>query len=94
MGRINWEGLGLKEVGRRSDTNQVVVKVDKRYFRPSEVDSLLGDSTKARKKLGWEPTITLEELVSEMIENDQKLALQKSILKQYGFRINSNNTDN
>ena len=93
-GGINWEGLGLKEVGRRCDTNKVVVKVDKRYFRPSEVDSLLGDSTKARKKLGWEPTITLEELVSEMIENDQEIALQKSILKQHGFKINSNKIDN
>jgi len=93
-GGINWEGFGLKEVGRRWDTNQVVVKVDKRYFRPSEVDSLLGDSTKARKKLGWEPIITLEELVSEMIENDQEIALQKSILKQHGFKINSNKIDN
>ena len=93
-GGINWEGLGLKEVGRRCDTNKVVVKIDKRYFRPSEVDSLLGDSTKARKKLGWEPTISLEELVSEMIENDQEIALQKSILKQHGFKINSNNVDN
>tara|TARA_A100000164_G_scaffold26151_1_gene20536 strand:- start:84 stop:1184 length:1101 start_codon:yes stop_codon:yes gene_type:complete len=93
-GGINWEGLGLKEVGRRCDNNKVVVRVDQRYFRPSEVDSLLGDSTKARKKLGWEPTITLEELVSEMIENDQKIALQKSILKQHGFKINSNNIDN
>ena len=93
-GGINWEGLGLKEVGRRCDTNKVVVRVDQRYFRPSEVDSLLGDSTKARKKLGWEPTITLEELVSEMIENDQEIALQKSILKQHGFKINSNKIDN
>ncbi len=93
-GGIEWEGQGLNEIGRRCDTNKVVVRVDKRYFRPTEVDSLLGDSSKAREKLGWKPKITLEELVSEMIENDEKIALQKSILKQYGFNINSNNIDN
>ena len=93
-GGIEWEGQGLNEIGRRCDTNKVVVRVDKRYFRPTEVDSLLGDSSKAREKLGWKPKITLEELVSEMIENDEKIALQKSILKQYGFKINSNNIDN
>ena len=93
-GGILWEGKGLNETGRRCDTNKVVVRVDKRYFRPTEVDSLLGDSSKAREKLGWKPKITLEELVSEMIENDEKIALQKSNLKQYGFKINSNNIDN
>ena len=93
-GGIEWEGKGLNEIGRRCDTNKVVVRVDKRYFRPTEVDSLLGDSSKAREKLGWKPKISLEELVSEMIENDEKIALQKSILKQYGFNINSNNIDN
>ena len=93
-GGIEWEGQGLNEIGRRCDTNKVVVRVDKRYFRPTEVDSLLGDSSKAREKLGWKPKISLEELVSEMIENDEKIALQKSILKQYGFNINSNNIDN
>ncbi len=93
-GGINWEGEGLKEVGRRCDNNKVVVRVEKRYFRPSEVNSLLGDSAKAEKKLGWHPTITLEKLVSEMIENDQQIALQKSILNQHGFNINTNNIDN
>ena len=93
-GGIEWEGKGLNELGRRCDTKKVVVRVDKRYFRPTEVDSLLGDSSKAREKLGWNPKITLEELVSEMIENDEKIALQKSILKQYGFKINSNKIDN
>ena len=56
---IAWEGTGLNEIGRRKDTNEIVIKVDSKYFRPSEVDTLLGDSKKARDKLGWEPTISL-----------------------------------
>ena len=73
-GGISWEGSGLNEIGRRKDNNKIVVKVDKKYFRPSEVDTLLGDPSKAKLKLGWKPSTTLEELVSEMIKNDLKLA--------------------
>ena len=67
---IVWSGEGLNEVGRRSDTNAIVVRVDKRYFRPNEVDSLLGDASSAKNLLGWEPKSTLENLIDEMIEND------------------------
>jgi GDPmannose 4,6-dehydratase len=81
-GGIIWEGEGLNEIGRRIDSNEIVVRVDKQYFRPTEVDSLLGDSTKAKVKLHWKPVITLEKLVSEMIENDKKVVLQKSLLKK------------
>ena len=67
---IVWSGEGLNEVGRRADTNAIVVRVDKRYFRPNEVDSLLGDASSAKDLLGWEPKSTLENLIDEMIEND------------------------
>ena len=63
-------GKGNNEVGRRADTNEIVVRVDKRYFRPNEVDSLLGDSSSAKNLLGWEPKSSLENLIDEMIEND------------------------
>ena len=85
---IIWEGSGLNEVGRRSDTNEIVVKVDKRYFRPTEVEQLLGDPTKALKKLGWNPRINLEELINEMISNDKEESLKESLLKREGFEIN------
>ena len=61
---IRWDGSGIGEVGRRSDTGDVVVRIDPRYFRPAEVETLLGDPTKAKDKLGWTPTTTLEELVA------------------------------
>ena len=57
----------LNEVGRRADTMEIVIKVDPRYFRPTEVDFLLGNSDKAKKELGWEPNTSLEELIKEMI---------------------------
>ena len=74
---LYWEGSGIDEIGRRADSGEIVIRVDKRYYRPTEVDELLGDSSKARKELGWVPKIKLEELVSEMIEEDRKLALKE-----------------
>jgi len=71
-GGIYWQGTGLDEIGIRCDTNEVVIRVDKRYFRPSEVSSLLGDASKAKKELGWKPTIKIEQLISEMISSDLK----------------------
>ena len=67
---ILWSGEGVNEVGRRADTNEIVVRVDKRYFRPNEVDSLLGDCSSAKNLLGWEPKTSLENLIDEMIVND------------------------
>ena len=72
---IVWEGTGLEEIGRRSDTNEIVIKIDSRYFRPTEVDYLLGDASKARRKLGWYPKITLEEMIEEMINYDNQESL-------------------
>ena len=92
-GGISWEGEGLNEVGRRKDSKQVVIRVDKRYFRPTEVDSLLGDSTKAKVKLGWEPTISLEDLISEMIINDKEIVAKKALLMKNGFDINISHID-
>ena len=86
---IIWEGKGTEEIGRRADTNEIVIKIDPRYFRPTEVDELLGDSTKAHKKLNWTPKITLEEIISEMIEFDKKEAKKELILKQSGMNISS-----
>ena len=69
---IIWEGEGESEVGKDKKTNKELVKIDKRYFRPSEVEVLLGDPSKAQKKLGWEAKISLQELVSEMVNYDLK----------------------
>ena len=71
---IIWENEGIDEIGRRADTNEIVVRVDSRYFRPSEVDQLLGDPTKAFNKLGWQPKISLEEMINEMINVDKEEA--------------------
>ena len=77
-----WNGSGEKEKGICKQTNRVIVEVDPRYFRPTEVDLLIGDSSKAKKELGWEAKITVEELVNEMVDHDLKecekiLALKK-----------------
>ena len=84
---IIWEGKGIKEVGRRADTKKIVIKIDPRYFRPTEVDFLLGDAKKAREKLKWVPKIPLEELIKEMIESDLKEAEKKLILENKGYQI-------
>ncbi|EBE9076971.1 hypothetical protein ZU39_004472, partial [Salmonella enterica subsp. enterica] len=62
--------------------------VDPRYFRPAEVETLLGDPSKAHEKLGWKPEITLSEMVSEMVANDLEAAKKHSLLKSHGFNVN------
>ena len=86
---IIWEGEGINEVGIRYDTGEVVIRVDPRYFRPTEVDILLGESRKAREKLGWTNKISLEEMIKEMIIFDKGEAKKEYILKKSGFKINS-----
>ena len=86
---IIWEGTDLEEVGRRADTMEIVIKVDPRYFRPTEVDFLLGNSNQAKEELGWEPKTSLEELIEEMIIYDKEEAKKESLLKKSGFIINS-----
>jgi len=85
--RIRWEGEGVNEKGYDSETNQLIIAIDKRYFRPTEVETLLGDPTKAKQKLGWEPKITLEQMVQEMMENDLNLAKRDELIKQHGYKV-------
>jgi len=70
-GGILWEGIGIDEIGKRQDNENVVIRIDPNLFRPAEVNSLLGDSAKAYKKLGWKPKYKIENLISEMIEEDK-----------------------
>ncbi|WP_341898917.1 GDP-mannose 4,6-dehydratase [Synechococcus sp. UW140] len=86
-GAINWDGEGLEEVGRRADTDAVVVRIDPRYFRPAEVETLLGDPSRAHQRLGWQPTTTLEELVAEMIATDREEAKKEAYLRRKGFAV-------
>ncbi|RJP72641.1 MAG: GDP-mannose 4,6-dehydratase [Comamonadaceae bacterium] len=91
---LDWVGEGVDEVGvvsavRGDDLHcsvgDVVVRVDPRYFRPTEVETLLGDATKARTRLGWTPRITLPELVAEMVQADHRIARRDALVKQAGF---------
>jgi len=84
---IIWEGEGINEIGRRADNGAIVIKIDPRYFRPTEVEHLLGDATNAKKDLGWEPNITLEGIISEMIDNDINEAKKDLLLKKEGFPL-------
>ena len=86
-GPMQWEGSDLDETGRRGDTGAVVVRIDANYFRPAEVETLLGDPTLAQEKLGWTPSTSLEEMVKEMIDNDRKEALKEAYLKGKGFQV-------
>jgi len=80
---IKWQGNGVNEKGRWQD--KVIVSVDPRYFRPTEVETLLGDSTKAKEKLGWTPNITFAELVEEMVEADLKEAERDHLCQLEGY---------
>ena len=69
-GGIDWEGKDINEIGKRSDTGEIVIRIDPKFFRPTEVDNLIGDPQKAYKKLGWKPSKNIDELIKEMIEVD------------------------
>ncbi|UCE55245.1 MAG: GDP-mannose 4,6-dehydratase [Desulfobacterales bacterium] len=83
---IRWEGKGLEEKGIDDNTGNLLVCVDSRYFRPTEVDTLLGDSTKAQEKLGWKARISFKELISEMVAADLKEAEKDQMCLQEGFQ--------
>ena len=68
-----WRGNGLNEIGIDKRTNKIIIEIDKKYFRPTEVDSLMGDYKKAKKILNWQPKITFNELVDEMVISDLKI---------------------
>lgn len=82
---VRWEGRGVDEVGYWGD--KAVVRIDPRYFRPTEVETLLGDPTKAREKLGWVPEITLDEMVTEMVASDLADAKKHALLKAHGYQF-------
>lgn len=81
---ITWKGEGEQEKGYDAD-GRIIVAVDPRYYRPTEVETLLGDSTRARQKLGWTPQITFAELVAEMVQEDLKSAKRDSLVKEHGY---------
>ncbi len=94
---IAWEGEGVEEIGKvsaiRGDNapglkvGDVIVKIDPKYFRPAEVETLLGDPTKAKEKLGWVPQITLDEMIAEMVAYDLDKAKQHALLKSKGYHV-------
>jgi len=97
--RMRWEGLGINEVGYwepidsqssscRCDLSKPIVQVDKKYFRPTEVETLLGDPSKANQKLGWQPEITAQEMCIEMIQVDRDNARRNAFLRDNGFDVN------
>jgi GDPmannose 4,6-dehydratase len=83
---IRWEGEGVDEKGINEETGQIMVAVDPRYFRPTEVQDLLGDAGKARKNLGWKPRITFQQLVAEMVEADMQEAQKDYLCQLEGFQ--------
>jgi len=82
---IVWYGEGIDEYGVDSITGRKVIEVSPRYFRDAEVETLLGDSTKAREELGWKPEVTVEEMIKEMVKKDIEFAQRDEYLAQGGF---------
>ena len=82
--KISWSGVGVDEVGV-DQNGKTIVAVDPRYFRPAEVETLLGDATYARERLGWKPTVTFPELVREMVESDLVSAERDQLVKKHGY---------
>jgi GDPmannose 4,6-dehydratase len=95
--KLRFEGSGAEEIGivESLDTGKapavnigdVIIRIDPRYFRPAEVETLLGDPSKAREKLGWTPQITVQEMCAEMVREDLKTAKQHALLKSYGYEL-------
>jgi GDPmannose 4,6-dehydratase len=85
--KIEWQGEGVDEVGIDAATGRAVIRVDPRYFRPTEVETLLGDATKARDKLGWMAEVTFPELVAEMVESDLDIAKRDALVAKEGFKV-------
>jgi GDPmannose 4,6-dehydratase len=83
--KVRWRGAGVRERGYDA-AGRCIVAIDPRYFRPTEVDSLLGDASKARRRLGWRPRIKFRELVAEMVREDLKLAERDDLVKRHGHR--------
>ena len=84
---VRWEGEGVDEKGYNADSGALLVEVDTRYFRPTEVETLLGDPTKAKEKLGWVATTSLEDMVAEMVRDDLRIAERDEMCKREGFQV-------
>jgi GDPmannose 4,6-dehydratase len=84
---IEWQGEGVGEVGIDTVTGRTLIRVDPRYFRPTEVQTLLGDAAKARQKLGWTAEVSFSELVAEMVESDLSLARRDALIEKEGYKI-------
>ena len=84
---IEWQGKGVDEKGIDKNTGKVVIEIDPRYFRPAEVDLLLGDASKAKAKLGWKPKYDLETLCHEMVKEDLKEAKREKFLRENGYEV-------
>jgi len=91
--KIRWEGKAVNEKGYDTATGKCLIEVDPTYFRPTEVETLLGDPSKAEKKLGWTPKISLEELVAEMVREDLTIAERDELCNREGFATNRNNQE-
>ena len=83
---MEWQGEGLDEVGIEKKSGKVIVRVDSRYFRPTEVETLLGDPSNAKEKLGWVPEISFEQLVKEMVVEDMKIAERDQLIREKGYK--------
>ena len=84
---IIWQGEGVDEKGYNKETGNILVEIDPKYFRPNEVDLLLGDYSKAKRELGWEPKYTVEDIIKEMVSSDIELFSKDKLLKSNGFKI-------
>jgi GDPmannose 4,6-dehydratase len=99
---LTWEGTDTDEIGRVArvvdpapnttlEPGRIIVRVDPRYFRPAEVDALLGDASKARTKLGWAPEVSFETLVTEMVRADLRAAQRDALVQQHGHTVQKRN---
>ena len=90
---LEWSGRGVDETGRDVKSGNIIVSIDPAYFRPTEVDLLIGDASKAREKLGWQPTCDLQQMIEEMIKADLEEARKDQLLQSGGFQTNGGNGD-
>ena len=84
---INWQGKGVSEKGLDSKTKKVIIEIDPKYFRPTEVDLLVGDASKAERELGWKPKHSVQQLVKEMVAFDLKLFAKDKYLLEGGHDV-------
>lgn len=90
---LEWSGNGVDETGRDAKSGNILVSIDPAYFRPTEVDLLIGDASKAREKLGWQPTCNLQQMIEEMIKADLEETRKDQLLQSGGFQTNGGSGD-